>query len=501
MLAVLRKKTARLLLGWVGSAIVGNAGIQPTVGPEGNPFRHKADRPPEMTTIAIGQITFHGPNCPMDPKTQNAFKRLSHAVPDACLHDLEQRAGWLRAIADRLESEAGPLALLMAKEMGKPISQGRAEAEKCAWVCRYYADHAADFLADESVETGRAESLVTRAPLGIVLAVMPWNFPLWQTFRFTAPALAAGNRILLKHASNVPGCAAAIDRLVAEATGTDELLAHVEVPGSEVDQLIADERVAAVTFTGSTTAGRKLAAACGRHLKKCVLELGGSDPYLVLEDADLDHAAAVCAKARMINNGQSCIAAKRLLVAAPVHDEFVDRLRAELAVYEMGDPLDPDTKLGPLARLDLRDALHDQVQRQLSDNTAKVIMGGEIPDREGAWYPATLVAGVRRGTPLFDEETFGPVAAVVRVNGATDGVELANATSFGLGAAVFTENLDLARRTARQLHAGTVAINAQVVSDPRLPFGGVKDSGWGRELGHAGIHEFVNLKTILRENS
>ncbi|GAA5482861.1 NAD-dependent succinate-semialdehyde dehydrogenase [Haloferula sargassicola] len=437
----------------------------------------------------------------MNAMTQAAFHRLSDPVPDSCHGGLDERVGWLRAIADRLESEAGPLAMLMAKEMGKPVTQGRSEAEKCAWVCRYYADHAVDFLADETIDTDRAESLVTRAPLGLVLAVMPWNFPLWQTFRFAAPALAAGNRILLKHASNVPGCAAAIDRLIADATGSDRLLAHVEVPGSQVKDLIADDRVAAVTFTGSTRAGRKLASACGEHLKKCVLELGGSDPYLVLEDADLDHAAATCAAARMINNGQSCIAAKRLLVAAPVHDEFVDRLRAELAAYEMADPLDPGTKLGPLAREDLRDALHDQVQRSLGDNTAKLIMGGEIPDREGAWYPATLVAGVRRGTPLFEEETFGPVAAVVRVNGATDGVELANATSFGLGAAVFSEDLDLARRTARQLKAGTVAINTQVVSDPRLPFGGTKDSGWGRELGRAGIHEFVNLKTLLRETS
>ena len=388
----------------------------------------------------------------------------------------------------------------MAREMGKPVTQGRAEAEKCAWVCRYYAEHAAEFLADQSIDSDREESFTSAAPLGVLLGVMPWNFPLWQVFRFAAPAIMAGNRILLKHASNVPGCAAAIDRIVSESSGQSDLLAHVTLAGKDVPDLIADDRIAAVSFTGSTAAGRKLAAACGQHLKKSVLELGGSDPYLVLEDADLQLAARTCAKARMINNGQSCIAAKRLLVAAPVHDDFVDLLRAELAGYEMGDPLDPATRLGPMARVDLRDELHEQVERSLGPTT-RLVTGGTIPDGKEAWYPATLVTGVRPGSPLFDQETFGPVAAVVRVNGAKDGVALANATSFGLGAAIFTEDLDLAHRASKQLKVGTVAINAQVVSDPRLPFGGTRESGWGRELGHAGITEFINLKTILRENS
>ncbi|MBB5351786.1 succinate-semialdehyde dehydrogenase/glutarate-semialdehyde dehydrogenase [Haloferula luteola] len=434
----------------------------------------------------------------MKPSLEHAIDRLATPLPDSCLTGLQDRTAALRAIADQLVAEADSLAQLMAQEMGKPVSQGRSEAEKCAWVCRYYADHAEAFLADETLETGRAESFVTHAPMGIVLAVMPWNFPFWQVFRFAAPALAAGNRILLKHASNVPGCAAAIERIITQATGRDDLLVHVTLPGKEVAELIADPRTAAVTFTGSTQAGRQLAAACGQHLKKCVLELGGSDPYLILEDADIAHAAATCAKARMINNGQSCIAAKRLIVAAPVHDAFVELLRHELSQYEMADPLDPNTRLGPLARTDLRDTLHDQVQRGLA-TSARLILGGKIPQQPGPWYPATLVAGVRRGTPLFDEETFGPVAAISRVHGASDGIELANATHFGLGAAVFTEDLDLAHRVARQLKAGTVGINAQVVSDPRLPFGGTRESGWGRELGRAGILEFVDSKTILRE--
>ena len=429
---------------------------------------------------------------------EEAFGRLAAPVPVSSIDGMEERADWLRSIADRLESGAEEYASTMAREMGKPVAQGKAEAEKCAWVCRFYADQAEAFLGDEAVDTGRADSRVTCAPLGVVLAVMPWNFPFWQVFRFAAPALMAGNRILLKHASNVKDCARAIEALIRDATGRDDLLAWVDVAGKDVGDLVGDDRVAAVTFTGSTKAGRELASHCGRHLKKSVLELGGSDPYLVLEDADLAHAATVCARARMINNGQSCIAAKRLLVAATVHDEFVERLYAELESYPMGDPLDPSTKLGPMARGDLRDELHRQVVESVGPRT-KVLMGGEIPDREGAWYPATLVTGVAPGMPVFAEETFGPVAAVCRVNGPTDGVELANRSSFGLGAAVFTRDLGMGERVARRLRAGTGGINAQVVSDPRLPFGGIRESGWGRELGSEGIREFVNVKTIVRE--
>lgn len=434
----------------------------------------------------------------MNEAIVSALQRLAAPVPDVSADGIAERAAALHAVAGRLDAEAADHAERMATEMGKPVAQGKAEAEKCAWVCRYYADHARGFLDDTVVDSGRADSRVTCAPLGIVLAVMPWNFPYWQVFRFAAPAIMAGNRVLLKHASNVPGCGAAIDRLIHDAAGRDDLLAFAEIPSDEVAGLIADPRIAAVTFTGSTDAGREVAAACGKHLKKPVLELGGSDPYLVLDDADLPHAAAVCAKARMINGGQSCIAAKRLIVTDKAHDEFVDLLRNELAAYPMGDPFNPHTTLGPLAREDLRDELHAQVRGSLGSG-ARILLGGEIPDREGPWYPATLFTGVKPGMPLFDEETFGPVAVVIRAKDAEEAVRLANRTDFGLGAAVFTRDIELGHRIARQLRAGTVAINAQVVSDPRLPFGGIRDSGWGRELGREGIREFVNVKTIVRE--
>ena len=438
----------------------------------------------------------------MDTKLDQIIERLSGECPASSLEGIETRASWLRAVGEALEERAGDFAVVMAEEMGKPVREGRAEAEKCAWVCRHYAQHAASYLADEEVDTGRAGSTVGCAPLGTVLAIMPWNFPFWQAFRFVAPALVAGNRVLLKHASSVPRCAAAIAGLVAEASGRDDLLAVLEVPGRELAPVIADARVAAVTFTGSTEAGRKVAETAGRSLKKSVLELGGSDPYLVLEDADVARAAAICARARMVNGGQSCIAAKRLLVAAPVHDEFIDALREELASYVPGDPLDPETKLGPMARGDLRDELHAQVAASVTDGT-RLVMGGRIPDepelRDRPYYPATLVTGVLPGMRLFDEETFGPAAAVTRVNGEKDGIELANRTNFGLGAAVFTGDPERGHRVARKLRAGTVGVNAQVVSDPRLPFGGIKESGWGRELGAAGIREFVNLRTVVEE--
>lgn len=434
----------------------------------------------------------------MNATIESALKRLAGPVPASCKDGMTERADALRAVADRLEAEAEKHARLMAEEMGKPVAQGKAEAEKCAWVCRHYAEQAEDYLTDEVVESGRAESLVTCAPLGIVLAVMPWNFPYWQVFRFAAPAIMAGNRVLLKHASNVPGCGKAIDGLIRCASGRDDLLAFAEIPSEEVAGVIADRRIAAVTFTGSTDAGRKVAAECGRHLKKCVLELGGSDPYLVLEDADPAQAAAVCAKARMINGGQSCIAAKRLIVVDEAHDRFTEHLLEELSAYQMGDPLDPETKLGPLARPDLRDGLHAQVRASV-EGGATVLLGGEVPEKDGPWYPATLVTGVKPGLPLFDEETFGPVAAVVRAKDAEDALRLANETGFGLGAAVFTRDIAGGHRIARRLRAGTVGINAQVVSDPRLPFGGIRDSGWGRELGREGIREFVNVKTIVRE--
>ncbi len=403
--------------------------------------------------------------------------------------DFAGRAAALCDIADGIEARGGELSRLMAREMGKPVSQGLAEAEKCARVCRYYAEHGGVMLADESLDGGKA----VHEPLGVILAIMPWNFPLWQVFRFAAPALMAGNTVLLKHASLVPGCARAIGEIIAGASGRDDLLLPVFVRGEETEELAADPRVRAVTFTGSTETGRRIAATAGRHLKKSVLELGGSDPYLVLKDADIGSAARICAEARMVNGGQSCIAAKRFVVHEAVHNEFVARLAEELSAYVPGDPLDPQTKLGPMAEVRLRDELHEQVVES-AEAGAEVLLGGKLLD--GSYYPATLLTGVRPGMRVFDEETFGPVAAVVKAESEDEGLRLANLSVFGLGAAVFSRDEDRALRLARQLEAGTVAINAQVVSDPRLPFGGIKDSGWGRELGVHGIREFVNVKTI-----
>lgn len=406
-----------------------------------------------------------------------------------------ERAQGLERAAGLLETGAGMFARLMAEEMGKPVAQGQGEVLKCATVCRYYAAHGEAMLAPES----REGATIFYEPLGPVLAIMPWNFPFWQVFRFAAPALMAGNTILLKHASNVPGCAKAIASVLGEAFGRHDFVNAVFVSGEEVEALIGDPRIRAVTFTGSTAAGRKVAAAAGKHLKKSVLELGGSDPYLVLEDADLKAAAKTCATARMVNGGQSCIAAKRFLVAAPVHDEFLGLFREELARYLPGDLFDQTTLLGPLARADLRDDIHAQVTDSIAAG-AELVLGGVIPDTPGLpdrpYYPATLLAGVTPGMRVFDEETFGPVAAVTRVQDTEEAIGLANRSPFGLGAAVLSGSEARAYGVARALETGTVAINAQVVSDPRFPFGGAKDSGWGRELGEHGIKEFVNVKTV-----
>lgn len=422
----------------------------------------------------------------------DSLASVAAAFETLCELPLSERAAGLRRAACILEKQQDEFAALMAREMGKPVTQGKAEAVKCAMVCRYYAEHGEAMLAPLVEES----ATIFHQALGPVLAIMPWNFPFWQVFRFAAPALMAGNTILLKHASNVPGCARAIGRIVAEAFGRDDFLRAVFVSGREVEPLIADPRIRAVTFTGSTEAGRAVAAAAGRHLKKSVLELGGSDPYLVLDDADLSSAARICAAARMVNAGQSCIAAKRFLVADPVHDEFVGLLRAELERFVPGDPLEESTFLGPMARPDLCEELHGQVVDSVAAGARVLLGGNKLELRDLPYYPATLLDRVRPGMRVFDEETFGPVAAVVRTSGDREAVALANQTPFGLGAAVFSSNIERARRIADQLVTGTVAINAQVVSDPRFPFGGVKDSGWGRELGVHGIREFVNVKTV-----
>ena len=407
-----------------------------------------------------------------------------------------ERSALMKRVAAALREKRQPLAELMALEMGKPVSQGRAEAEKCAWVCEYYAEHAERFLSPEPVATDAARSYIAYRPLGVVLAIMPWNFPFWQVFRFAAPSLMAGNTAVLKHAGNVTGCALAIEDLFAGAGAPPGLFRTVLVPGSRVAGLIDHPRVAAVTLTGSTEAGRSVGSAAGRALKPSVLELGGSDPYLVLEDADLDAAARICTEGRLVNSGQSCIAAKRFIVVEAVHDAFVDRFVAAMRAKRMGDPMDERTEVGPQARRDLRDDLHAQVERSVAKG-ARIVQGGTVPEGPGAYYPPTVLTRVGPGMPAYDEEVFGPIAAVISVRDEAEAVRVANDSSFGLGAAVFTGEAERGRRLAEEeIEAGSCFVNASVRSDPRLPFGGVKESGYGRELSVFGIREFVNVKTV-----
>lgn len=408
------------------------------------------------------------------------------------------RARMLSRMAEELTARSEAFAHLMAVEMGKPLAQGRSEVEKCAWVCRYYAEHGERLLAEEPIATDATRSFVAFAPLGVVLAVMPWNFPLWQVLRFAAPALMAGNVGILKHASNVSGCALAIAEAFAAAGAPRGAFQTVLVGSPRVQELIAAPQVAAVTLTGSTPAGRAVAAAAGHELKKTVLELGGSDPYLVLEDADLEPAAEACVTSRLINSGQSCIAAKRFIVVEAVRAAFEELFVAGMRSRHTGDPLDPATDLGPLARRDLRDALHDQVERSVRAG-ARRLLGGAIPDGPGAFYPPTVLAGVRKGMAVQDEETFGPVAAIIPVRDEQEAVRTANDSPFGLGAAVFTRDVERGERVAHAIEAGSVFVNAYVRSDPRLPFGGIKESGYGRELSSFGIREFVNVKTVYRK--
>lgn len=409
----------------------------------------------------------------------------------------EHRAQILRATADRLEARAGDLAELMAQEMGKPIADGRGEAEKCAWVCRYYADNAEAHLADVPLDADRPTSYLHHAPLGLVLAVMPWNFPLWQVFRFAAPALMAGNGALLKHASNVTGCAIAIEELFEEGGAPTGLFRTLRIGSDSVEAVLEHDLVRAATLTGSVPAGSAVAATAGRLLKKTVLELGGSDPYVVLADADIEAAAKTCATSRLINSGQSCIAAKRFVVVDEVHDAFVEAFVSEMEQVVVGDPMDEDTDVGPQAQVGLRDELHEQVERSIGQG-AKLLLGGQKPTGPGAFYPPTVLTDVTPDMVAGEEELFGPVAAVLRADDEADAIRIANTTRFGLGAAVFTEDLARGERIAAdELEAGCCFVNDFVASDPRLPFGGVKDSGYGRELSHLGIREFVNQKTVV----
>jgi len=405
------------------------------------------------------------------------------------------RAARMRQAAERLRAGKAEYARIMTLEMGKPIVQGEAEAEKCALVCDYYAEHAEAFLAEQSRPTDGSHSYSRCDPLGVVLAVMPWNFPFWQVFRFAAPALMAGNAAVLKHASNVPQSALAIERVFREAGFPPGLFATALVGSSAVPDLIAHPRITAVTLTGSEPAGRSVAQHAGQELKKTVLELGGSDPFIILDDADVPTAARVAADARLINSGQSCIAAKRFIAVESLADRFCEQFLSELRARRMGDPLSRDTHVGPQARVDLRDDLHRQVEESIKRG-AKLLLGGEIPAGKGAFYPPTLLASVDKGMPAFDEETFGPVAAFIRAKDEADAVRLANDSPFGLGASLWTRDRARAERVAADLEVGSVFVNGLVKSDPRLPFGGIKRSGYGRELSEYGIREFVNIKSV-----
>lgn len=410
---------------------------------------------------------------------------------------VSERSRPMLRLAELLESNRDELAVTMTDEMGKPLAQSLAEVDKCAWVCRHYAENTERILQADHIEADRTKSYVAYRPLGVVLAVMPWNFPLWQVYRFLAPALMAGNGGLLKHASNVTGSALAIDRLAVEAGFPDGLFRTLVLPSSRVDEVLEHPSVVAATLTGSDPAGRAVAKKAGSLLKKTVLELGGSDPYVVLADADLAQAAETCSTSRLINGGQSCIAAKRFIVEEPVVEEFTSLLAEGMAKAVMGDPHDPSTTLGPMARVDLRDELHDQVQRSIAAG-ANLVLGGEVPEGPGAFYPSTLLSGVTEGMAVYHEETFGPVASVIAAADVDDAVRIANDTEFGLGGAVFTTDLDKGEAIARdRIQSGACFVNALVASDPRLPFGGIKMSGYGRELSDMGMKEFLNAKTVV----
>jgi succinate-semialdehyde dehydrogenase/glutarate-semialdehyde dehydrogenase len=406
-----------------------------------------------------------------------------------------ERAARMNAAAQILRASQEQYARLMAGEMGKPLQQGRSEVEKCAWVCDYYADQAAHFLEPELVKTDASRSVVVFEPLGILLAVMPWNFPFWQVFRAAVPAMMAGNSVVLKHASNVFGCGLAIEDLFARAGFPTALFRTLLVRSGRVNDLIDNPLIRAVTLTGSAAAGKAVAAKAGQALKKTVLELGGSDPYLILEDANLEQAAHFCAVSRLINSGQSCIAAKRFIVIDKVRPQFEKLFVGHMGAARMGDPLQEGITVGPLARQDLRETLHQQVQRSISQG-ARVLLGGSIPQGKGTFYPPTVLSEVKKRMPVYDEETFGPVAAIIDVANEAEAIRTANDSSFGLGAAVFTSSIERGERVAAQLEAGCCFVNDYVRSDPRLPFGGLKESGYGRELAIFGIREFVNIKTI-----
>jgi succinate-semialdehyde dehydrogenase/glutarate-semialdehyde dehydrogenase len=455
-------------------------------------------------TTTIGQITAVNPATEEVLASFDAFgpDEVEMAVSEA--HDaflawrerpIAERAVPMRALASLLRQRVDRYARLATLEMGKPIAEAKAEIEKCAFGTEHFAQNAARYLADEEIRANARRSLVAYQPLGVVLAVMPWNFPFWQVVRFAAPALMAGNAAVLKHASNVPQCALAIEEAFREAGFPQGLLRTVLVAGSAIEPIIADDRIRAVTLTGSSDTGSRIAELAGRALKKTVLELGGSDPYIVLADADLELAATTAIRARNQNNGQSCIAAKRFIVVDKVADDFERRFAKGVEDLVVGDPLDAKTQVGPLARRDLLDTLERQVEESVRAG-ARVLTGGERLRGKGYFFRPTVLTNVTSDMPAFREETFGPVAAVVRVTDAEEAVRVANDSAYGLGASIWTRDVALGERLARRIESGSVFVNGMVASDPRLPFGGIKRSGYGRELSAVGAREFTNIQTI-----
>lgn len=427
---------------------------------------------------------------------EKALKTSVKTFEDWRKQTFKQRATVLKNIAKQIRLHRDELVMLAANEMGKPVSQGRYEVDKCANTLDFYAANGAKFLQDEPIKTDARKSYVSYQPLGTVLAIMPWNFPYWQVFRAFAPTVMAGNVMVLKHASNVSGCAMAIQKIIEDAGAPKGLLQTLLIPSSRVEALIDDSRIAAVTLTGSTGAGSKVASVAGRNLKKAVLELGGSDPYVILADANLDTAVEIAVRGRLVNSGQSCIAAKRFVVHKAVMKEFTERYVAAMKAATYGVPTDEANRIGPMARHDLRDELHKQVTDSIAKG-AKLMCGGFIPESDGAYYPPTVLTNVKKGMPAYDEELFGPVAAVIVAKDDADAIRIANDTIYGLGAGIISNNRKYAEMlAAEELQAGNCYVNDFVHSDPLLPFGGVKQSGYGRELSHFGIKEFVNIKSV-----
>jgi len=428
-------------------------------------------------------------------RLKQALEKTRRAQQAWAQTSFSQRAEVLRNAAMQLRAQRDRYATLITQEMGKPLREARAEVEKCTTVCDYYAQHGEEFMRAEPVNSEASKSYIAHHPLGVVLAVMPWNFPFWQAFRAAAPALMAGNALLLKHAPNVPQCALAIETIFRECGLPDGVFASLMIEVEQVAEVIASPHVHAVTLTGSEAAGRKVAALAGQHLKKCVLELGGSDPFIVLHDADLELAVNMAVASRFMNCGQSCIAAKRFIVVPQIADEFLRELKIRVEALKLGDPLDEATRIGPMARADLRDELHRQITDSIAQG-AVAVTGCKPVEREGFFYQPSILDRVTSNTRAWHEELFGPVATVIRAASEADALRIANETRFGLGSSIWSKDTARAEQLAAHIQAGSTFINGMVKSDPRLPFGGVKASGYGRELSKLGMHEFVNAKTV-----